>query len=448
MDLSDYFEQFLINISLGHPQVPRMNSAATAVSEFLTTSYGLPARAVFLQGSYANGTAIEPVHDGEYDIDLVCVSIPAGVTADEALGDLERRFRADGRYKDRMKLKDPCIRLEYAEDEVGKFHVDVVPVHPTGLSSPPLEAPRRGDGWHGTAPAEYTAWCSSQGELYARTVKMMKRWRDEQQTVRQAIKSIVLQVLLAQHMPASGSDEHRLAETFRSLDRTLRPLTSPPAVLNPVLPSENLAGKWSKASFESFKTEVAEAVQWADKAEAAGDLIEAADAWRELLGEDFPIATPNQLGFQVGDFSHAETPADMGWDERLDGRYAVSISAQLQRGSRSRHKRALPNNGQLVFAGHKIFFKAHVRAPNGVDIWWQVANTGNHARSKSGLRGQIFHGHMLSGAETVDPAENWESSSYTGAHLIRVLLVRSNTVVAKSGWFTVNIYAPRMPFSL
>jgi hypothetical protein len=387
------------------------------------------------------------VEDGEYDLDIVSVCAGGGVTADQALDDLKRRFEADGRFRERIVAKKPCVRLEYAEDDVGKFHVDVVPVHPTAVTSPPLEAPRRGDGWHGTAPAEYTAWCRTQGDLYARTVKAAKRWRDEQQTVRQAIKSIVLQVLVAEHMPTFGSDASRLAETFRGMDAALSPLTGPPIVLNPVLPSENLAQRWASESFASFQKELKEASEWSQKAVTSTDVIETADAWRELLGDDFPTTSPMQLGFKLGSISHAKSPSDMGWTESLSPRYSISISAQLQRGARSQHRKALENDGALVFANSKLCFRANMTAPNHVDVWWQVANTGAHARSKSGLRGEIFKGRDLK-KRPIDQTENWEDTLFTGSHVIRALLVRGNAVVAKSDWLKVNIYSPRVPFSL
>jgi hypothetical protein len=382
------------------------------------------------------------VDGGEYDVDIVVVCTTALQTADAALSDLEGRFRGDGRYRDRVTRKTPCVRLEYAEDEVGKFHVDVVPVRPNDEPIAPVEAPRRGSGWHDTAPAEYTNWCRQRGEPYLRTVKMMKRWRDEQQTVRSAIKSIVLQVLVGQCMPQTGGDAVRLGETFRNLASNLRSLHQPPSVLNPVLPTENLAARWSKESFESFKTELEEAVEIADKADAAIDPIEAADLWRELLGDDFPVAEASDLGFQLGDLSHAQTPADMGWDLQLDPRYQVAVAASVQLGRRRKTRRRYEDNGKLIFAGRRLQFRASVTAPNHVEIWWQVANTGAHARERSGLRGQIFKAKDINRRTSADEAENWEDTAYTGSHLIRALLVRDRTMVATSSWFRVNIYAP------
>lgn len=418
-----------------------MTSAATAITEFLTTAYEIPDQNVFLQGSYANRTAVEPVDGGEYDIDLVCVCIDDLTESNAALDGLEELFRDDGRFRDRVKTKKPCVRLEYAEDDVGSFHVDVVPVRVTGEASPPLEAPRHDEGWHGTAPAEYTQWCQSQGVRYMHTVMAMKRWRDEQQSVRAAIKSIVLQVLVAGNLPQVADDASRLAETLRMLHARLRDLSTPPTVLNPVLTSENLANRWTQESFRSFVTELAEAVEWANMAEAATDEVEAADAWREILGDDFPVLGPDQLGFRVSDFSHAKTPTDMGWRENTDPRYTVGVQASVQRGQRGQNRRPYADNGPLVLVGHKLRFKATVVAPNHVDVWWQVANTGGHARTNQNLRGEIFRGHNLNGKLTIDPTINWEDTRYTGSHLIRALLVRSSVVVAESSWFRVNIYA-------
>jgi predicted nucleotidyltransferase len=449
VDLSAYFEKFLDNISLKAEQVRRMDSAADTICGFLRDRYRLAESAVFLQGSYANGTAIEPVEGGEYDVDIVCVSVAPGQTSNAALDDLESLFRSDGRFRDRVHGKKPCVRLEYAEDEVGKFHVDVVPVRRTGVPQPPLEAPRRNEGWHETAPAEYTRWCAAQGPLYVRTVKAMKRWRDEQQTVRTAVKSIVLQVLIAQAMPRHERDDaERLRSTLHNLYDMLQHLDRPPVIANPVLPSENLAKRWTPESFRSFVGELSEAMQWADKAAAATDTVEAADAWRELLGDDFPVLSPSQLGFRVADYSHAHSPATHGWTRRLDSRYAVRVSATVQRGRRGQNRRRLANDGPLVFAGHKLRFYAHRTGPPDAQVWWQVANTGGHARARSALRGEIFRGRDLSKRPTRDDAENWEDTAYTGTHLTRALLVRNNVVVAESDWFKVNIYARGWRFTI
>src|SRR5580704_16606332 len=118
VDLSAYFEQFLRGVSLGEPQVGRMESASRTVTSFLVDKYRIPQENVFLQGSYANGTAIEPVGGGEYDVDIVAVCVGPNISCNQALDQLEALFKSDGRFAGRVKRKKPCVRLEYAGDDV------------------------------------------------------------------------------------------------------------------------------------------------------------------------------------------------------------------------------------------------------------------------------------------------------------------------------------------
>lgn len=437
VDLSSNSAEFLDAITLGERQIERINSAFDHVSGFLTSSYELGSGEVFLQGSYANWTSVKPVEGGEYDVDVVAHCVDTSVSADAALEDLEERFRADGRFAERVEAKKPCVRLNYAEDEVGAFHVDVVPVRASAGVAAPLEAPRRGQGWKGTAPQGYTDWCHDRGELFSRTVKMLKRWRSEQQPVRAAIKSIVLQVLIADCMPAVDDDAERIADTFHALDARLSGRGSPPEVSNPVLPGENLAGGWTQENFASFVKEVKEASNVAAEALAAGTGVAAADRWAEVFGEDFPTQSASEAGVMLGDYSHAETPEARGWRVQLDPAYTVAVSARVRRG-RDR-KRMQRYRGRLLPPGQYLMFRAKVRGPDVPAIYWQVANTGDHAADVDGLRGEIFSGHNPDKTATADPAENWESTAYTGSHLIRAMLVTDDMVVAVSDWFQVNI---------
>lgn len=441
-DLATYFNRFIDKISLGEPQVSRMERAADGVMDFLRNSYGLTADQVFVQGSYANGTAIEPVEGGEYDVDIIAVCVDSLTGPTTALNELQRRFEANGNYADRVVAKTPCIRLDYAKDAVGDFHIDVVPVRENeSWSSPaPLDAPRRNGDWHETAPAEYTAWCASQGEYFVRTVKIMKRWRDVQQTVRGAIKSIVLQVLVAECMPRHIEDDQaRLIETLNRLHARLAGLSAPPAVYNPVLPNENLARRWTQSSFDSFVRELAEAVELSRRASNAEDKLQAIDLWRELLGEDFPSMSQADLGLKVADYSHAHSLSGKGWRLEYNPRYRVRVDATIRRG-KLRKQRPIPEE-QLIFAGNQLKFTADIVAPYSVDVWWQVANTGAHARGSNGLRGEIFKARLLTGQPSPQQDVNWERTSYTGVHLIRAILVRDGAVVATSDWRQVNIYA-------
>lgn len=441
-ELPAQFEEFHERISLGPKPRARIESAFKTLQGVLCNAYGVDASDVFMQGSCANNTAVEPADEdeGEYDLDIVVVIPEGDVAATQALEDLQAHLEADGRYRDKVTPKKPCVRLQYADDEIGGFHVDIVPVRRAPQDSDaPLEAPRRDDGWHGTAPAEYTDWCLNQGEGFSRTVKMLKRWRDEHQDVRSAVKSIVLQVLISKCMPPDESDARRLATALTQMEALLASQPGPPVVANPVLPSENLAASWSQESFNSFRQEVARARADAERAVNAPSDSLAAALWAKILGDDFPAAADEE-GLVLADARHAVSVQAQGWYEQLDPNARVAVSATVFAEDRRRRIiRNLRNDGRVLPAGWNVKFFADATAPPGSTIWWQVVNTGGHARSVNGLRGDFFRAKTLTGAASPDERVNWEDTSYTGSHWIEAFVVRQGTVIARSGRFVVKV---------
>lgn len=438
--MQQYFDGFLDNIVLRQSQVDRIESASGTLQKYLRSYFDLTIEDVFLQGSYANGTAVRPIAGGEYDVDVVCVSASATQSADSALDELFAALDDNGNYSGKLVAKKPCIRIEYADDDIGKFHVDVVPVRLSSDAVAPLDAPRRGNGWHCTAPQEYTQWCADQGEDFRRTVQMLKRWRDEQQDVRNAIKSIVLQVLISDALAWDcAADDERILRTLENLQATLAANDAPPVVSNPVLPSENLAARWTATSYADFKRELAEAVTLARRAYQADDAVESAETWRELFGEAFPLPKSSAYGVQLADTSHALHPSVRGWYIALDPRYRVRVTAEEQRGRRGKLT-TYPNDGPLLFAGKNLRFQAHVTAPSPVELWWRITNTGSHARTAEGLRGDFVRARKLNGQASPRQDENWERTAYTGTHLVEVFALSGARVVALSEPFRVNIY--------
>lgn len=448
-DTSAQFQEFLEAIELKQTQVDRIESARKSLSDLLKSSYELTDNEVFVQGSYANGTAVRPVLGGEYDIDIVAVTAGGDDGATDAIRDLYGTLE-NSRYKNMIEERKPCVRVTYVDDEIGGFHVDVVPVRiSTDVDTEaPYEAPRKGSGWHDTAPTEYTAWCANQGDDFRRAVRMFKRWRDEQQDVRKAVKSIVLQVLVSQYMPVGVVDDaDRVATTFIDMNTALEELDSAPDVFNPVLASENLTARWSDTDFANFKKELKEAADIAAEAIDADNLVEACEKWGEIFGDAFPVVKSEILNMRVADRSHARPPESRGWVVNFDARYDVRLHAQEVHGRRSK-ARNYQSGGHAIFASpfNNLRFKAVVTSPSEVEIWWRVTNTGEHARIRSGLRGDFFKGKGLNGHENADHTVNFEKTAYTGSHVIEAFALVGGNVVAKSEPFVVNIFSPFRQF--
>jgi hypothetical protein len=207
------------------------------------------------------------------------------------------------------------------------------------------------------------------------------------------------------------------------------------------LPSENLAARWTKSSFDSFVQELTEAKAWVEDARITDDLVEAVEAWREVLGEGFPAPDTQQLGLSLADTSHEQNFAAKGWRYAPDPRYSITIKASQQRGKMLRTRKPYPNNGPAVFAGHRLRFQATRVSPGHSEVWWQVTNTGPHASHVNGLRGGFVRARSINDTASRDPLEHWENTAYSGTHRVRAVLVRDDVVVAVSNWLNVNIWS-------
>jgi len=295
MKLPHDFESFHQKLLLGKKQVERINSAADRLAEYLIDKLDLAAQDVFLQGSYENETAIRPDPEGEggeYDVDLVAVCARSDAGEIEAIEELEEVLEEDEDYADRIERDDPkkpCVRLRYADDEIGRFHVDATPSREPEVGEAPLEIPRRESGWRETDPKAFTQWCADQGEDFARAVRMLKRWRDHNQDVREAVKSIVLQVLVAEHLPENDTDADRIAGALRGIAHLLGDYEDEaPEIRNPVLEEEILTDRWDANDYRKFRRVVTKAAELAEEARDEDDVNRSRELWQELFGKDFP----------------------------------------------------------------------------------------------------------------------------------------------------------------
>lgn len=146
----------------------------------------------------------------------------------------------------------------------------------------------------------------------------------------------------------------------------------------------------------------------------------------------------------LGDHSHKVELEEMGFIDHRSYPCAVSLSAQLyfkgpnDKKMNRRPRGAIKSEG-LIPTWHEIDFTAKTDAPGPYEVYWQVVNTGEHARQKNGLRGEIRLGSL---AQT-------EHSLYTGKHWIECFIVNLEGVcIARSGPFFVLFRNPDFPLAL
>lgn len=267
---------------------------------------------IFVQGSFAFGTAIQPVNDDdEYDLDFTC-KLRKGVSLDthtqeelkRLVGDELRAYREARQITKPLVAKNRCWRLGY-KDELA-FHMDVVPgiradtarrlelqtrMEQAGVGSAlAVEAARRAlwitdlqdlnfdrisQDWPSSNPGGYQLWFQAQMRgaeqkdvvraqvdplpVYRsktplqHCVQLMKRHRDVMFKGRCEMKpaSIIITTIAARTYNAGESLSLALQRTLRALDELRRSGTD--VVLNPINPKENFADRWARPELQHLR---------------------------------------------------------------------------------------------------------------------------------------------------------------------------------------------------
>lgn len=449
MILDSEFSDFTEKIRLSKTQQDRINSAVSAISSYVKNYYDINEQDVFLQGSVATETVTKPQDNTiEYDVDIVAIVGDENSSPSGLLDEMRECFQASGTYKDKINddAERPCIRLQYADESAAKFHVDIVPAR-VGTDAP-LEIPTRKRNWRDTAPREFVQWSLDHTDDYRKAVMVFKRWRDNQEI---PVSSIIIQVLVAEAVEGKtyASFTEMVVDCLNAIHQKFENSGSSPSVINPVLESEDLADKWDTDDFNTFKAKLSEAVESVNAALEEDDKEAAVALWQKVLGADFVATTEStnalvlsssQIAVTLGDTSHAEIAP---WAKPSSTYYAViSGSATWSMEKKIFKPRARQNHwqtikmvaktklvsGQNLNKGLKLDYFLNTNVPKPYTIYWQVVNTGDHA--KHNLRGEIQErtGHHIN-----------EATQYTGTHWVEAYVVRDNVCLAQSERFYINI---------
>ena len=251
---------------------------------------------IYPQGSFALGTAVQPLGDDDYDVDAVCqLKLTTRQVSQQRLkamvGDRLRHPRS--RYKDML---DPleggrrCWTIKYADGS--RFHLDVLPAVPddyawlVGLGVPGEWARHAicitdrktwnsGNGWPRSNPRGYLAWFKERMRVrldearrvlamekraevqeiedyevrtpLQRVIQLLKRHRDKRYNGDDDKPISVIITTLAAHVYDNEAD---LVDAFLNVVAGMRDAIEDRSgelwVPNPVNPQENFADKWKE----------------------------------------------------------------------------------------------------------------------------------------------------------------------------------------------------------
>ncbi len=448
-EMNDCLESFASDcVSLNENRVERIHKGIEVVTSLLKNND--PYKDIFIdlipQGSFRNGTAIRPVsEDDDFDLDLLFLQqqVP-GWEAKDYLNHLHNFFYGFERYRDIVdrRGKTRCVTLDYESD----FHIDIVPCVQLGSQkfifnkNANQPEPTDGDG--------YAEWFAAQNAItngnLAKVVQLIKYLRDYKGTFK--VKSIVLTTLLGLQVnhsddPGLYTDLTTTCETVLSrLNAYLQANPVMPDVCNPALISEKFTSRhWTQEEYENFREKfdgyssriLAALASTSEDFEAEmidifGDectLEKAASSVLSISPHTVAIRFPSAQEDFIENYIREASPVLLELEVDADIKRMKFLAKRL-----SMVRSALPKNASLQF---------FVKPPRNIDgsrhtLYWKVRNTGEEARAKGQLRGEITRDE--------GSYRKKETASYSGTHYVEAYLIdTTNGILVGKGSINVPI---------
>ena len=416
------------------------------------------------QGSYATHT-INQHPDNEYDIDVSIVfkkrDLPSSaLKARQRIADAFKQVA--GHFSKDPEARTNAVTVWYAEG----YHIDfaIYRAYEDKFGRTIIE--HAGSEWTVRDPMDMTDWFndavnkSSPSKEYRATVEKYQVRRIVQ-LLKAFTKSrsswnlpggLIISVLVVEnYRPDYGRDDVALYDTMVAIRDRLFQITE---VWSPVSILELLTYKEEyKKQVERFRDKLDIAITKLDPLfEDDCTKEEAMEAWDHVFDHPFwaeveEDETETQDHSGVDDRARSNTvkptldrivhqqSIEWEYDKQCGVRLHASIylNKKLKLGERK-------SDGSIIRSGRDLLFKVHTKVRRPYQVFWQVVNTGRHAESENGTRGNIFP------SKNSNPDLHWEYSLYTGKHWIECFIVKDGICIARSGRFYVNIYNPEFPY--
>lgn len=270
---------------------------------------------LYPHGSVRIRTTVKPIGKDEFDLDIALhLKIQrSNHTPEKIYSELKRRLSENSLYKEKMELKNRCIRLNYS----GDFHMDILPgIQENEWDENKLRVPDRMLGcWVSSNPRGYAKWFIDKTNMVKisllekalraenlpsnnyedkkplqRAVQLIKRYRDTYFQDNDDFKtsSIVLTTIAGLYY----NGEESIFLTVENIINQIRQHTfynsTRIKVLNPVNPEEDFTDKWEDEpryyqAFRKFCEHLYE--QWQELKKDNG-IISEGNILKGLFGDD------------------------------------------------------------------------------------------------------------------------------------------------------------------
>lgn len=302
--VSAAFAQHVENITLNPGRDQKIQAYTKSIQRFAHDDAVIGAYRLFdpfVHGSYEYNTAVRPVGDIEYDLDMI-LPLQKGFFEDrnpsEILTHVARRLR--GKYAT-VSQGRRCVRVSHADG----FHVDVVPAMCPSGNTGPIWIPDKDSGnliqSHPVAIVSWVAGLNAAAcNRFAASVRILKRWRDDKFSSGRRPKSLLLTVLAGRALETSLQRHAELAPFLRN------PTTDWPTYFRALLLSmevfhrqvgarflvpgvnDDIAARWPADARASFEDKFSSMLRHSEAAFESPTERGALTAWGRALGPSFP----------------------------------------------------------------------------------------------------------------------------------------------------------------
>lgn len=272
---------------------------------------GRPSVTEFMQGGYAMGVGTIRLAGQEHDID---VGLRFDFTEDDYSAADPRKWIYEA-VKDHTKKeaerKGPCIRVIYADG----YHVDLVvyAAWEDVLGRQQFRLAHKTRGWveadppallehvrGAREPFKGTEDSATKTDQLRRMVRYYKRWTDERMPGESDNKptGLALVLLAIQNLSprldlAGQSDDRR---ALRDVAQAAAQVAGRIIVQKPTPEYEDVFSRISDSSMNKWKAWFQELADALEQAEAEPDPVVACERIQEVLGDDFPVPSPEDTG--------------------------------------------------------------------------------------------------------------------------------------------------------
>jgi len=294
-DCHNLFTKFLSVISIASKQSEELRRGKDAIRNkirtYFTEELQVQEPHFFLQGSYALKTMVCPLGtDDDYDLD-------DGIYLQHTDDDMSKPTpqtvsnwivkAVEGHVQKEPENKKNCVRLVYAAG----YHIDL-PVY-REIDGSTYLGTLEGNQWISDDAKAFNKWFHDRleaTEQMRNCIKYLKAWKDFWGC---DLKGIHITTLVGlNHVPVEDRDDQSVALT---VERIRNYLEEEKAIWNPVDPEEDLVKGWSEAKFSQTIKHLDWFGQKATAAQECTDQEEAAQEWRVLFGDRFPVTSNGKI---------------------------------------------------------------------------------------------------------------------------------------------------------